>query len=354
MMKKLIITLLLVMALFSLPVFAEAGLTNTDSNIETTLATTNIRDTNETTIIDSNTTTSQSNDDDTTISTNSAESSKRPILVRNTVAKQRINQRLETAKKNYANALETYSAKKTQYQDLKARYNAANSAQKAILKIQLKNQTRITLNDYTNTLIEKMHEFEEKGIAPKNSQEIITRLENIQTNLQDMNASRTEIINSTREIRNTLIPKIRFQAQIKAAKALDNRILAILNKMTIVETRVQNLINNLSKKDLDTTSLEQTLNKFKEKIVEVQEKYEEAKTKWESAETAEEYNLLLREGFEIAKEINQIVVEVHRELKQSLINIKQTINSTNNNIVENNSNTNDSNNSEILEENESA
>ena len=56
---------------------------------------------------------------------------------------------------------------------------------------------------------------------------------------------------------------------------------------------------------------------------EVTLKYEEEKAKWLEAETAEDKHTVLKEGFDIAKELNRMIVEAHQDLKAALIEIKQ-------------------------------
>ena len=300
MMKKLIGILLVLMLAFSLPVYAEATNAGNDGTV-----------------------TSAGNDGTATAD------APRPMLIsandgQRVEAYKEMRQEVIAAREKYQAAVQAYAEKKTQYQDAKAKYLAATPEEQAALKVQLRNRARETLGEQAGALIQKMKELEEQGIAPENSAEIIADLEAIQLTLEDTNASKEEIVQALKDIRDTIIPEIKYRAQVRAANALDNKIAAILNKANVAESRVQALVDNLAEKGIDTTQLDEALIDFSANMDEVTVKYAEAKAKWQEAETAEDKHAVLKEGFDIAKELNRMIVEAHKELKQALIEIKES------------------------------
>ena len=78
------------------------------------------------------------------------------------------------------------------------------------------------------------------------------------------------------------------------------------------------MIEKLTAKGYDTTSVEEALVLFEEKIGEAKIKYEEAKALWADANTSIEKHEILKQGFEIAKEANKIIIEGFHDLKDAL------------------------------------
>lgn len=234
-------------------------------------------------------------------------------------------QNVIVAKQGYTNALQLYNDKKDQYLQLKTMYQSATPAQQELLKAQIRVKAKETLVGQAESLIQKINTLEEQGIAPANSDELIASLEEIQALLLDENVSKEEIINSLKEIRDQIIPELKYQTQLRAAKALDNKIASIINKSEVFDERTAELITNLSEKGFDTTELELALSNFQTEMEQIKIYYAEARAKWDSAETDANKHAVLKEGFDLAKEINRLVMEAHQELKQAFTNMKQTM-----------------------------
>ncbi len=286
-MKKIFAVLLLAMVIFSLPVFAETNGTNNQNPTPKQLI------------------------------------ASRAISAADEYKETRQN--VIVAKQGYANALELYNTRKDQYLQLKTTYQSATPAQQELIKAQIRVKAKETLSQQAEILIQKINTLEEQGIAPENSEELIATLEEIQVLLLDQNASKEDIINSLKEIRDQIIPELKYQTQLRAAKALDNKIASIINKSEVFEERTAELITNLSEKGFDTTELELALSNFQAEMEQIKIYYEEARAKWDSAETDANKHAVLKEGFDLAKEINKMVIEAHQELKQAFTNMKQTM-----------------------------
>ena len=178
------------------------------------------------------------------------------------------------------------------------------------------------LSNQADALIKKLLHLQEEGYAPEDTNEWIAQLEEIKILMESDDVNRTEIISSIKEIRDDLIPLIKYRVQQRAARALDNKFQAIFKKSANAVERVTTLAEKLSEKGYDTTNIELAIGTFEGKIAEAEIKYEEAKALWKDANTAVDKHKVLRQGFEIAKETNRIILDGFHELKKALQEIR--------------------------------
>lgn len=231
-------------------------------------------------------------------------------------------ERIKEAQERYLDAKEQFHERMKKYEDLKKEYQDANSDVKQELKSQFKEHTRLALVKQADALINKLDHLIEKGIAPEETAELIAELEVIKTTLQDTNASKEDVVEALRDIRDRITPLIRDGAQLKAAKVLDNKLSAILNKANITEERVLAMVEKLQGQGYDTNSIDEELAEFSQKMSDANTQITQAKLLWMQAETAQEKHDLLKEGFDIAKEANKSIVEGFHSLREALKEIR--------------------------------
>jgi len=243
---------------------------------------------------------------------------------------ERVKEQFEQSKERIKNAMEQYNEARNRfenkvqiYNEYKIKYNDSNEQVKNQMKIQIRDQTRYVLSDQADLLINKLEELIEKGIAPEETADLIVELETIKITLEDSNASKEEILGALKDIRDRITPLIRNQSQIKAAKVLDNKLSAILNKAEVSKERVLAIVEKLQAKGYDTTSIVQVMNEFEQKMSDANSQIAQAKALWMEAETAQEKHELLKEGFDIAKEANKSIIEGFHSLRQALKEIRE-------------------------------
>jgi hypothetical protein len=233
-----------------------------------------------------------------------------------------IRARVKDAKAEYVKAVAQYRDKKEDYLALAKKFHDANADMKKKYSAQIKVHAQGILSNQADALIKKLISLQDKNIAPEQAEDWITQLEEVRIIMDSNDVNREYVIATIKDIRDGLIPAIKYHSQMRAAHALNNKFQAIFNKSTVTVERTNNLIIKLAEKGYDTAGVVESLATFEEKIGEAKVKYEEARNLWADANTSIEKHEILKQGFEIAREVNKIIIEGFHDLKNALRELK--------------------------------
>lgn len=218
-------------------------------------------------------------------------------------------------KQNFLQLRQAYLEKKEALLQLRQKFINATNEEKVQMRVQLRERAIEILKHQVQVILNRLEAFEEKGIAPDTIAEIKQKFLDLQAQLEAGNLTDQEIINVAKQVRDHY-KNLSVGSMLKAAKSLDNKIKAYLNKAETAYERASALISRLKDKGFDTTSMEAKLAEYRSKINEARQLYEEAKQQWQNAETAQDKLQVLKDAQATVKEIHKNLVDAFLDLKE--------------------------------------
>jgi exonuclease VII small subunit len=242
----------------------------------------------------------------------------------------------EQARTKYKNARQQYLKEVNFYKNARQEFLNARSKYRQFKNTEnkkaLEEKARNFLDKAVNTLIKRLEAMKNwvsnRRALPENERQAIVteidqdinwlkeRVDKIQT------ASPAEIKEEAKKVReywkNHRVKVKRITGQIWAA-----RINFVLGKAEGVANRVESKIEDLKATGKDTTSLENWLNDFKQKIALAEEKYEAAKREFGAISSLADADRLFRRGHQLIKEADQYIREAHQKLIEIIREMKK-------------------------------
>ncbi len=136
--------------------------------------------------------------------------------------------------------------------------------------------------------------------------------------------SKEEIRKNAKEIREYWL-KYRVKIKRLSGVVLSHRVDALIMKAEKLADRVEDKIDVLKEKDVDTSELEAWLDEFKEDIDKAKEKVKEAKDKYREIDSLPEADRYFRRGHDMSRDVLKMIREGHRELRDIIRDIKSQL-----------------------------
>ncbi len=216
-------------------------------------------------------------------------------------------QKFLEAKNNYLHARNAFLAAKQKYLN-------APDENKAEIKAEFLEKTRLFLINHISAVIERLNELKEKGTAPDSVDELTGKLNEMLATLENEELTEDEIIAIAKEFKE-LWTKQQWNARIRVIKNLTLKLEKAIDRANALLEKAEKVINKLEEQGTNPEKIQKardTLEKFKKDLAEISEKIKKGKDLYNSVK--EEDNPLRINS--IAKKINNVAITVNRKLKQ--------------------------------------
>ncbi len=234
---------------------------------------------------------------------------------------QKARQQYQKEANFYKNARQDFLNARSKYRKLK---NAEN-------KKAMEEKARNFLDKAVNTLIKKLETMKNwvsnrRAIPEDERRAIVAEIDKDINWLKEragkiQTASPAEIKEEARKIR-AYWKEYRVKIKRITGRIWVARISFVFNKAEGLADRVESKIEDLKSAGKDTSSLENGLDDFRQKIALAKEKYETAKKEFDAISNPSEADELFRRGNQFIKEANRYIRDAHRRLIEIIKEMK--------------------------------